>query len=320
MQNTCATVLSVFLVATVAVTGQSNDARRRTSTPIVVTASAVPLNANDRSQTSVGPFTYAGGLVLTSSQTDRLHGLSDVAITGSDRVSAVSDEGELVTARLLFDGAGSLSGVTDARIMALVDEKGLPLTNKEDADAEGLAVMANGDRLVSFERHHRILLYPANGGLPRPVPKPEIEFLVPNAGMEALAPDPDTASDAYVVGAEATGQTWTCRISTRCVSGPTVIGPAGTSLVAMRKLPAGRTAYLYRGFDGHAHIVLRVMRGNTIDAELDLAEPLTVDNIEGVAAVMRPGGVVRFYLMSDDNGSKDQRTLLLAFDWRAPRN
>jgi hypothetical protein len=26
--------------------------------------------------------------------------------------------------------------------------------------------------------------------------------------------------------------------------------------------------------------------------------------------------VIRFYLISDDNGSATQRTLLLAFDWR----
>jgi hypothetical protein len=44
---------------------------------------------------------------------------------------------------------------------------------------------------------------------------------------------------------------------------------------------------------------------------------LTVDNLEGVAAVPRPGGVTRFYLVSDDNASPQQRTLLLAFDWRS---
>jgi hypothetical protein len=43
-------------------------------------------------------------------------------------------------------------------------------------DAEGMAILANGDRLVSFERNHRIWLYPRQPdgtyGLPRAVNKP----------------------------------------------------------------------------------------------------------------------------------------------------
>jgi hypothetical protein len=208
--------------------------------------------------------------------------------------------------------------VSEGRLMVLTAEDGTPLTKKEDADAEGLAVFPNGDRLVSFERNHRIWLYPADGGPPRAVPKPDVDFPDPNGGMEALAPDPDVAHDAYVVGAEVSGQTWNCRLWTGCVPGRLVPRPAGTSLVAINKLPAGRTAYLFRGFNGRSHIVLQVMRQPIVEAELDLAPPLTVDNIEGVAAVVRPGGVIRFYLMSDDNASSQQRTFLLAFDWRPP--
>ena len=42
----------------------------------------------------------------------------------------------------------------------------------------------------------------------------------------------------------------------------------------------------------------------------------TVDNLEGLAALPQRDGSIRFYLISDDNFSKLQRTLLLAFDWR----
>jgi len=317
MRNTGVIVLTLGLAACMAAPG-AQPGSRRDSGPIAITAVSVPLNPTDPSQSSVGPFTYAGGLVLTSTQSDRFHELSDVEISGVDQLTAVGDGGIFVTARLLFDGAGSLIGVSDGLLTPLSGEDGAPFSNKEDADAEGLAVFPNGDRLVSFERHHRILLYPAAGGRPRAVPKPDVEFGDANGGMEALAPDLDVAPDAYVVGAELDGQTWNCRISTACVAGLPAERPAGTSLVAIRKLPAGRTAYLFRGFDGHSHIVLRVMQGRIVQAELDLAPPLTVDNIEGVAAVMGPGGVIRFYLLSDDNASSQQRTLLLAFDWRMP--
>ncbi|MDB5421700.1 MAG: hypothetical protein JWR59_1647, partial [Brevundimonas sp.] len=57
--------------------------------------------------------------------------------------------------------------------------------------------------------------------------------------------------------------------------------------------------------------------GRTVD-EMELRGPLTVDNFEGLAAVPKPDGGVRFYLISDDNFSSAQRTLLLAFDWKPP--
>ena len=44
--------------------------------------------------------------------------------------------------------------------------------------------------------------------------------------------------------------------------------------------------------------------------------PATVDNFEGIAAVRRPDGGVRLYILSDDNFNPDQRMLLLAFDVR----
>ena len=49
---------------------------------------------------------------------------------------------------------------------------------------------------------------------------------------------------------------------------------------------------------------------------MEMSKPLTVDNFEGVDFVPRPGGAYRVYILSDDNFSASQRTLLLAFDWR----
>jgi hypothetical protein len=51
---------------------------------------------------------------------------------------------------------------------------------------------------------------------------------------------------------------------------------------------------------------------------IELSLPSTVDNFEGLAAV--PGReATRLYILSDDNGSARQRTLLLAFDVRSAR-
>ena len=207
------------------------------------------LHPENPSELAIGDFLYAGGLKLTSRQTDRLHGLSDLLVTATGRLTAIGDDGILLDARLVLDGAERLVGLTDASITLLTGEDGKPLSDKADTDAEGLALLPSGDRLVSFERHHRIWLYPAAGGPPRPVPMPGVSF-PPNGGMEALAADPEAGADAYVVGAEVSGDTWTCHLqSTPCIKGPTVDKPAEFGLVAINRLPGMQTVYLLRAFD-----------------------------------------------------------------------
>lgn len=286
--------------------------------PIVINAVAVPLNPVRPSDGAIGEFSYAGGLALTSLQTDRLHGLSDIVVSGSGSFTAVGDEGILLQARLVLDASERLVGVADARLSLLTGEDGKPLSGKTDADAEGLAEFPNGDRLVSFERRHRIWLYPANGGRPHAVASPDSEF-PSNAGMEALAVDPDAGPGAYVTGAEGSGRTWTCVLdSPTCVPGPDVEMAKDFALVALARLPNAQTAYLLRALHGigGSRITLEILGHDGLVARMDMARPMTVDNFEGLAAQLRPDGRVRFYLISDDSGSARQRTLLLAFDWR----
>jgi hypothetical protein len=286
---------------------------------ISVEAVGVPLAPASPALDRIEEFHYAGGLALSSVQTDRLHGLSDLDVDTSGRFLAVGDEGVLFDGRFTFDAAGRLIGVTDTRLGRLLGEDGAPLPDKSSADAEGLAVFDDGRFLVSFERRNRVWLYQAAGSTPRAAPAPLVSFGGINTGMEALSLLPDTAPDAYTVGAEATGETWTCRLSgSPCVAGPVVDMPPGFALVAMTSLSGGRMAYLLRSFNeeqGNRNI-LRVVHDGTVLATLSLQRPLSVDNFEGLAAVQGDSGSVRFYLLSDDNGSSTQRTLLLAFDWR----
>ena len=285
--------------------------------PIGIEAVPVPLNPQDPAVTALGEFHYAGGLHLSSRQTNLLHELSDLVVTDMDKLTAVSDEGILLEARLVLDDAGRLVGVTDATLSRLTGEDGKPLTDTALIDAEGLALLTGGDRLVSFERGSRVWLYPKSGGPPRLVPSPEVT-LPPNASLEALSADADAGEGAYVVGAEESGETWTCRVTTPCVRGPTVEKPSEFGLVAMNRLPNGRTAYLLRAYDSvrGSRITLKIVQSASVIARMDLASPMTVDNFEGVTSVSRPGGARRFYLISDDNAGSTQRTLLLAFDWQ----
>ncbi|NOT27141.1 MAG: hypothetical protein HOP16_13665, partial [Acidobacteria bacterium] len=150
-----------------------------------------------------------------------------------------------------------------------------------------------------------------------PVPSPNVPF-PENAGLEALAADPEAGADAYVAGAEESGETWVCRVSATCVKGPSVEKPQEFGLVAIKRLPGMRTVVLLRAFDAvrGSRLSLQILRAGTVLAKMDMAAPVTVDNFEGLATVLRADNRVRIYLLSDDNSSSTQRTLLLAFDWQ----
>jgi hypothetical protein len=310
--------LSIVMAIEATGTVQSTDVAPRSGRRISIVTVAVPLNPQNPSETAVGDFDYAGGIVLASRETDQLHGLSDLEVSPSNRLAAVSDLGSLLEATLTLDGSGRLAGLADATVTPMAGEDGQPLIDKANADAEGLAILPSGDRLVSFERHDRIWLYPRAGGPPKPAPMPDATFPL-NGGMEALAADAERGADAYVVGAEISGETWTCKLAfRRCTKGSAVVKPAEFGLVAIRQLPGMRSAYLLRAFDEQrgSRISLRVVRGTDVISRMDLARPITVDNFEGLAVVRQDDGRFRFYLCSDDNASASQRTILMAFDWR----
>lgn len=294
---------------------------------IQVDAEAVPLDPSNPARDRVGGFAYAGGVALTSRQTSRLHGLSDLKAWPDGRILVLGDQSDLLEARVVLDENGRLVGLTNATLISLKAPDGVDLYagGQREYDSEGVARLPSGDLLASFEQHDRILLFPKNGGLPRPAPYPDIRY-GDNKGMEALTTAPEVAADAYRVGIEATGHTFVCRVSAACVRDRD-LALDGSELVAFDNMPGGGLAYLLRSFSplrGNV-IKLKVLdRAGRLVDEMEIARPMTVDNKEGLAVVPRAGGKVRFYLVSDDNfGFYDgrptgQRTLLLAFDWQPP--
>ncbi|WP_371132755.1 esterase-like activity of phytase family protein, partial [Phenylobacterium sp.] len=267
----------------------------------------------------IGRFTFVGGLQLTSADTARLHGLSDIRVTVDGHTTIVSDEGDLLQGRLVLDAQGKPVSIADARLTGLLGLDGAPLQGKEQSDSEGLALLADGSRLISFELNDRIWRYPAGDGLPTRAPSPEATF-PRNAGMEALAEDPANGPDAYLVGGEDGGEVWRCRLSGACASAHVIEKPAEFGLVAAAPLPAGRWAFMLRAYDPIRGVRIVITIRDAAWAEVDrleLARPLNLDNFEGLAAVPAADGIVRLYLISDDNFSNAQRTYLFAFDWTA---
>jgi hypothetical protein len=288
--------------------------------PVEVTP--VTLDLHDPSVRSIGAFVYAGGIEIKSAESTGVHELSDLRIVSGDHLVAVSDGGHFFEARLLFDKTARLSGLADARLTPLVNERGEPLTGLE-ADAEAFDVLPTGDRLVSFERNHRIWLYATDGSPPRPTPMPNARF-PDNGGMEALTIYPAAGPGFYLVGSER-GTIWLCSLAGMCEE--TAFGalvPSGFGLTALAAYgDVGGFAMLARAYEPRlgTRISVRLIgatgarEGRVLD-EMRLAPPFTVDNFEGIAVVPRPPDGIRLYLASDDNGSTTQRTYLLAFDWQ----
>jgi hypothetical protein len=292
---------------------------------IAIQAVAVPLDPHDPAHVALGDFVFAGGVALSSNQSSRLHGLSDLVIQPDGDLLSVTDDGaDLFTAELVLDDAGRLVGLTHAALRPLTGLDGQPLQGKAWSDAEGVTRLGGGDMLVSFEREHRIWRYPpASRRAPSSAPMPTTA-MAENDGMEGLTAAPTVATDAYWVGVEP-GGIWFCHLRTQCdeVRGlPTP--PPGYRLSSLTTGPGGELVILHHSYlpaIGSRIIVTVVadpLGAKRTVASFAMTQALSIDNFEGVAVVPRHGGW-RIYLISDDNFSASQRTLLLAFDWTPPK-
>lgn len=265
---------------------------------------------------------FAGGVEIIAPRGDRLHGLSDLKLAGGD-ILAVTDAGDLVRARLVLDRRGRLAGLTELRLRALSGEDGRAFPTKSDGDAESLAITADGELLVGFEQRPRLWSYgPLEQMHARPVARAVPPVSPGNEGLEALAAGP-TGVRAAAEG----GGVWDCSAE-RCVevSAPPVTPPAGSDWrVTGLDRDAARDGWfmverLYRApFDMRARLRRLDASGGRGPVLVSLSLPSTTDNFEGVAAVAG-ASATRLYILSDDNDSPRQRTLLLAFDieTRAP--
>ena len=265
---------------------------------------------------------FAGGVELVLEAGSPLHSLSDLKLLDDVGFVSVSDAGDLVQGRLRLDAVGRLTGVEALGVRRLTLMDGGPIVDKADGDAEGLALDARGDLLVSFERNHRIWNYGDPRRLrsaPVAVRGPDVAF-APNNGMEGLAAGPP----GWRVSGEF-GGVWDCT-SARCT---VVLAPpeppladGDYSITGMDRDPSGGWFVVQRSYrppvDARARVRRMAGDGTLGPVLIELKLPGTTDNFEGIAAA--PGdSATRLYLLSDDNSDPVQRTLLLAFDVRSVR-
>jgi len=292
-----------------------------------------------RLETTAGKLQWAGGIELKSDSED-FGGLSGLAVSHDGvRLLAVSDEGAWFTARILYDEKGRLAGLAEGMIAPMRGLDGKPIgPNKWLADAEALTVdnpdPLKGKAYVAFERSHRIWVYDLGeeGFAAKPtqlLTQRDFGRLNTNAGIEALALLPPSAEHAVRLLA-VTENTRDPRNHYRAF----IFEDRNVNRLAVRahepfrptdiaRLPNGDFLLLERRFSMLAGVGMQirllkaddVKAGAVVDGEVLMqADPrYSIDNMEGIAVRDDGHGGQLVYIISDDNKSPLQRTLLLMF-------
>lgn len=278
---------------------------------------------------TVGRLAYRGGVELRTDN-PMFVGLSGLEVLEGGRLIAISDEADWIEAQLTFDDRGYLTGFTDVRAALMRDEHGRILRRKREADSEGLAQLPDGRFAVSFERTHLIRIYDLNrdgpfGAAEIGPPLEGVADLPDNSGLEALASFDEMLLTGAEGGDEPLTPLWVAPLAATAPVAPRFSYPLsdGFSLTGMDRLPDGGFVALERFYAPVIGPRARITRfaapsgeGGAVEPELLalIEPPFPTDNFESVSAVRMQDGATRIYIVSDNNKSAQQRTLLLAFD------
>lgn len=288
-----------------------------------IAAVRVPLDASDPANRRVGALTYLGGVSL-SSRDEAFGGFSSLSVAG-DHFTLLSDGGNVVRFRMDADYRIGEPWFGDLPAGPALGWE------KRERDSESMAVdPASGQVWVGFERYNQIWRYapglaaPAAGAAP-----PAMARWEKNGGPESMVRLHD---GRFLVIAETDRRDRPTR-DLLLFAGDPVTQPDRVLLAFYRppegfdpsdatELPDGRVLVLNRRialpFRWSAVMTLIDPRGvkpGQVVAGREVARfaaPLTVDNYEGLA-VTREGAATILWMVSDDNQSFLQRTLLMKF-------
>ncbi|MFC7396186.1 esterase-like activity of phytase family protein [Chelatococcus sp. GCM10030263] len=296
-----------------------------TATPITSFELATP------SRQRFGRLEFRGGLTLRSPNA-AFGGLSGLwRSPDGEQLIAVSDRGRWLTAQLRHAN-GHLVGMDDGVMGPFLSAAGHPLSKTRSYDTESLAI--SGSRAyVGVERVQEVLRFDWPRG-ERPsrarviaVP-PGVKALPRNRGLEALgiATAGSSVAGALVGIAEEPPRTGGPDgfILTGSHKGSfRVLRRDGFAVTDLAFLPGGDLLILERRYVPPFSLAmrLRLIDGRTLEpgAVLDGEVLLTadggtpVDNMEGLAAYRNADRETIITLISDDNFSMFQRTVLLEF-------
>lgn len=283
------------------------------------------------SKKQFGPLVFRGGLELSSSH-KQFGGLSGIRMSDNGTFLAVSDKADWIRGRIVYRGDAPV-GVVDAEIAPMLYADGRPITARGWYDSEALAE-DGGVVYVSLERVHRILKfdYGKRGLMARatlvPVP-PEMAKLVSNRGIECLtvAPKGSPVAGALIAIAE---RSLDASKNTRgfLIGGPkpglfSVRLSEEFDVVDCAVTPGLDLLILERHFSWRRGVAMRLRRvaisevvpGAVLEGSTLVSADMgfQIDNMEGISVHRSPSGETVLTLVSDDNFSIIQRTILLQF-------
>jgi hypothetical protein len=308
------------------------------STAIEVASEPIrTFDVRDPARRQFGLLEFRGGLVLRSSDKN-FGGLSAIRVAADGaHFIALTDKGWWFRGRIVYDGTRP-RGIADAEMAPILGTDGRPLAVGLWFDTESIAD-DGGTLYVGIERVHQIVRFNfgKEGLLARgraiPVPK-ELHSLPANKGLEALVFVPKGLPLAGTLiaiserGLDAGGDIRAFLIG----------GPSPGTFALKRSfdydvsdaalLPGGDVLLLERKFSWTSGLAVRIRRialgairpGAVVDGPVLLEVDLgyEIDNMEGLSVHRMPGGEIVLTLVSDDNFSALQRTLLLQFTLAEP--
>ncbi len=302
---------------------------------VAIEISARPIAAllpSDPARVRFGALTFRGGIALTSNYKE-FGGVSAIRVAADGaRFLSVTDKGRWLRGRFVYDGTRPV-GIADAEMAPVLGADGKRLAAQGWYDTETLA-LDGGTAFLGIERVNRIvrLDYAKSGLLARAEPiatPPGIATLPNNKGLECLDFVPknmplagtliaiserglDEAGNlkGFLIGGEDPGEFTVRRIGEFDISDCAVT-------------PAGDLFLLERSFSRLAGVGMRIRRvplaaikpGALVDgpALIEADMNYQIDNMEGLSVNRAPDGSLVLTLISDDNFSMIQRTLLLQF-------
>ncbi|WP_018320582.1 esterase-like activity of phytase family protein [Bradyrhizobium sp. WSM2793] len=305
---------------------------------VEVNARVIPnFEPRDRTRTRFGSLEYRSGLVLTSRYRG-FGGLSGIRLDAKgEGFLAVSDQGGWFTGRIRYSG-GKMTGLDDVEAAPLLGAEGRPITEKRLWwDSESISRDGNFV-YVGLERVNQILRYDFSKGGTRArgevVPVPAgIRKLPSNKGLEALVvvpkgKDQNMPLAGTLIAFSERGLDHDGNLTAFLIGGPS---PGQFSVRRTEKydisdavlLASGELLILERKFSWFTGVNIRIRSiplksiapGALVDGPALFAADLghEIDNMEGIDAHVTADGETVLTLISDDNFSMLQRTLLLQF-------
>ena len=305
------------------------------SPPVDIVIEARPIAAFDRREASrqkFGQLRFRGGLVLTSSF-QQFGGISAIRVAADGaQFIALSDHGWWLKGRIGYEGPRP-AAISEAVMAPILGPDGLPLADRGWFDTESIAE-DGGTLYVGIERVNQIVQfdYGKDGllarGRPIAVPPP-IRSLPRNESLEALVFVPrGQMLGGTLIALSERGLDRLGNLRAFLLGGPSpgefTVKRTGTfDITDAALLPSGDLLILERSFSWSTGLFIQIRRiaiqevkpGAIVDGPILLEADLAyeIDNLEGLSVHRANDGAVVLTLISDDNFSILQRTLLLQF-------